>query len=339
MAPFALAELVRIGSKGQGRGGDVWRIGELSRRVGVSDHLLRAWESRYGLLQPVRSAGGFRLYTVDDEHRVRRMQAYLAEGMSAAEAARIAVADDAPGTRGPRTTDASVHPSSRSASDGRASIVTAEIAQALARWDETAAHAALDRLFATFTIETVLDEILLPYLHQLGERWQTGEVTVAQEHFASNVIRARCEAISRGWGAGHGPLAVLACPPGELHDLALLMFGIVLHRNGWRIVYLGADTPVGDMQKAVDELHPGAVVLAATDRARFTAILRQLQTLHAPADDKASSGQQPPVLALAGAGGSASLARRAGARWLAGSPVAEAQRLAQTIRPLAPAAQ
>jgi DNA-binding transcriptional MerR regulator len=67
------------------------RIGELSRRLGVSDHVLRAWESRYGLLQPVRSPGGFRLYSEADESRIRRMQAYLADGLSAAEAARAAL--------------------------------------------------------------------------------------------------------------------------------------------------------------------------------------------------------------------------------------------------------
>jgi len=69
------------------------RIGELSRRLGVSDHVLRAWETRYGLLQPVRSPGGFRLYSAADEARIRRMQAYLAEGLSAAEAARAALGD------------------------------------------------------------------------------------------------------------------------------------------------------------------------------------------------------------------------------------------------------
>jgi len=65
------------------------RIGELSRRLGVTDHALRAWESRYGLLQPVRSAGGFRLYSAADEWRIRQMQAHLAEGLSAAEAAAL----------------------------------------------------------------------------------------------------------------------------------------------------------------------------------------------------------------------------------------------------------
>ena len=70
------------------------RIGELSRRLGVTDHVLRAWESRYGLLQPVRSAGGFRLYSAADESRIRQMQAHLAEGLSAAEAARTVLRED-----------------------------------------------------------------------------------------------------------------------------------------------------------------------------------------------------------------------------------------------------
>ena len=70
------------------------RIGELSRRLGVSGHVLRAWESRYGLLRPVRSAGGFRLYSEADEMRVRRMQAHLAGGLSAAEAARTVLRED-----------------------------------------------------------------------------------------------------------------------------------------------------------------------------------------------------------------------------------------------------
>jgi MerR family transcriptional regulator, light-induced transcriptional regulator len=75
----------------------VLRIGELARRVGVSDHVLRAWERRYGLLRPVRSPGGYRLYSDPDERRIRRMQAHLAAGLSAAEAARAALSEERPG--------------------------------------------------------------------------------------------------------------------------------------------------------------------------------------------------------------------------------------------------
>ena len=85
------------------------RIGELSRRLGVSEYVLRAWENRYGLLQPVRSAGGFRMYSEADESRIRRMQAYLADGLSAAEAARAVLSGEAstptagpPGRASPR---------------------------------------------------------------------------------------------------------------------------------------------------------------------------------------------------------------------------------------------
>src|SRR5665811_2262543 len=77
------------------------RIGELSRRVGVSEYVLRAWESRYGLLKPARSPGGYRLYSEDDQSRVRRMQAHLADGLAAAQAARAAIADEPAGRQVP----------------------------------------------------------------------------------------------------------------------------------------------------------------------------------------------------------------------------------------------
>src|SRR4029450_10613315 len=81
------------------------RIGELSRRLGVSDHVLRAWERRYGLLRPVRSTGGFRLYSEADVDRVRRMQPHLSQGLSAAEAARAAIDEDRPAPTGADTGD------------------------------------------------------------------------------------------------------------------------------------------------------------------------------------------------------------------------------------------
>src|SRR3954452_23151529 len=76
------------------------RIGELSRRLGVSDHVLRAWERRYGLLRPVRSAGGFRLYSENDLERVRCMQRHLAHGMSTAQAAHAAIVAGPPDVAG-----------------------------------------------------------------------------------------------------------------------------------------------------------------------------------------------------------------------------------------------
>src|SRR3954447_5970243 len=69
----------------------LFRIGELSKRTGVSPELLRAWERRYGLLDPTRSSGGLRLYDAADLERVRLMQQHLATGLAAAEAAGAAM--------------------------------------------------------------------------------------------------------------------------------------------------------------------------------------------------------------------------------------------------------
>jgi methanogenic corrinoid protein MtbC1 len=189
-----------------------------------------------------------------------------------------------------------------------------ELAGALDRFDEEQAHAVLDRLLAAYRIETILRDLLVPYLHDLGERWAHGEVSVAQEHFASNLLRGRLLGLARGWGQGHGPAAVLACLPGEQHDLGLIAFGLTLYRRGWRIIYLGPDTPIATIGQATDSLAPDLVVLAGTVPELFAA----------HADAIADLARQTTVV-LGGAGATAELATRTGAHLLDQDPVSAAQ--------------
>jgi DNA-binding transcriptional MerR regulator/methylmalonyl-CoA mutase cobalamin-binding subunit len=294
------------------------RIGELSRRLGVSDHVLRAWERRYGLLKPVRSAGGFRLYSEEDESQVRRMQAHLARGLSAAEAARAVLGADQAGAG---SAAGGPEPGAVGRHEGLADAARA-LARALDEFDEPAAQAVLDRLLADFTVETVLRDVLMPYLQELGVRWEQGSVAIAQEHFASNLLRGRLASLARGWGHGHGPRAVLACPPGERHDLALLVFGIALNRNGWRIGYLGADTPLEDLINTAVDTSADLVVLAAATPERFAGLTEDLARL---------AGIVP--LAVAGAGVVETMALPAGTRLLTADPVTEAERLPPPGKP------
>jgi MerR family transcriptional regulator, light-induced transcriptional regulator len=274
------------------------RIGELSRRTGVSIDLLRVWERRYGVLEPERTPGGQRLYSVGDEQRIRAMQAHLAGGLSAGEAARIV-------TR-----------------SGGAAVSAGELARplvaALDDLDEAGAHAALDRIFGELGVESALTDVLMPYLRELGDRWACAEVTAAEEHFASRLLHARLLGVARGWDGGSGPRALLACPPEEDHDLALIAFGIALSRRGWRITYLGANTPIGAIQQMVGDVDVEVVVLAATTPVRFAAVIEQLREL----------AKAVPV-AIAGAGANTRLAEDAGARLLDGDPVAGAAEIAR----------
>ena len=261
----------------------LFRIGELGRRAGVSVELLRAWESRYGLVEPQRTAGGFRLYSDRDESRVRRMQALLRQGLSAAQAARDVLAEDG------RTRRTKIVP------DG----LVATIDEALLDFDEPGAHDALDRLFSTVDLESALQDAILPELRSIGDRWATGAVSVAQEHFSSTLIRGRLLALARGWDRGRGRRAVLACMPGELHDIGLIAFGLILHRQGWRILYLGQDTPLETAAATVKRARADALVLVAVEARRFRAVA-----------DEALDLPRGTTVAISGAGATTSVARR-----------------------------
>jgi methanogenic corrinoid protein MtbC1 len=214
----------------------------------VSPELLRAWERRYGLLRPSRSPGGFRLYSEADEARIRHMKAHLARGVAAAEAARLAdqvEIADSPG--------------------GSVQLLSTDLTQALDGFDEARAQRVLDVALASFSVDAVIADLLLPYLRELGNRWESGEISVAQEHFASNLIRTRMLALARSWDAGVGPRALLACPENELHDLGMALFGVALSRRGWRITFLGANTPLPTIIVTARNLKPDVIVLALTD--------------------------------------------------------------------------
>jgi len=278
---------------------EVLRIGELSRRVGVPVELLRAWERRYGLLSPARTQGGFRLYSDDDVTRVLSMRANLERGLSAAEAARTTLA-------GAREREAPIIDRGQ------------ELARALESFDEVAAQAALDRVLSELSIEAVLRNVLIPYLHELGETWKRGEISVAQEHFATNVVRGRLSGLARGWGRGVGPRALLACAPGEQHDLPLLIFGIALRAHGWRISFLGANTPLESLLDALETLASSAVVVAGTVSGVFDGLTGGLGDV----------AERAPLY-LAGAASSEELARAANAVYLDGDLVAAARIVAE----------
>lgn len=258
------------------------RIGELARRVGVSPHVLRVWERRYGL-RPARSVGGQRLYSPTDEQRIRAVAELRRQGVPAAEA-------------------------------------VARLLRATEDFDELEGQRVLDALLDQRPLAEVVGRVVLPFLEVLGDRWEEGTMSVAQEHFASGLVRRRLSALSLGPAGGRGPVAVLACPPGELHDIALLAFGLLLARQGWQVRFLGADTPLLDLARAARTVGADVVILAAT---RVTALeahttgLRHLSRHHR--------------LLLAGRGAGEPLAREVGAELLPEDPVTAAAALGEPV--------
>jgi methanogenic corrinoid protein MtbC1 len=292
------------------------RIGELARRTGASPAVLRAWEQRYGIIEPQRSPGGTRLYSERDEERIHTMQAHMADGLSAAQAARAALAGRAP--RGSRFLAGAADGPAASELDASARTLRS----ALARLDRELAEQALDRLLASFTFETVASEVLLPYLADVGARWQRGEATVAEEHLATHLLRARLLALTHGFGPARGARAVLACPPREQHDIALLMLAVALERRGWRVVLLGANTPVASIVQAADVLDADCVVVSVTMPVELSEIVDELKGI-------ASSRR----LLLAGPAADDRLAQQIGATIVASDPITAAAALEDQLTP------
>lgn len=302
------------------------RIGDLAARTGVSVHVLRVWERRYGLLAPTRSPGGYRLYGPMDEWRVRETVRLRDEGLSAAQAAAAALLASRETVPGPEE-DAEAGAEPAVSPDGIARLRD-RVLRAVAEFDGTAAHAVLDVALEHLGVEGVIADVVLPVLHETGERWAAGEFTVAQEHFASNLVRTRLSSLSMAWDSGTGPVAVLACPPGERHDLGLLSFGVVLGRAGWRVRYLGADTPVDTLGSAVELLAPDLVVLSAVRTAPLVEAVEQLGRL----GEGARSALAAARFVVAGSGATAEVAAQLGATLLEGDPVAVARRLSDRRR-------
>lgn len=280
---------------------DLWRIKEFAVMVGVQEVTLRAWERRYGLLAPQRSSGGFRLYSRADERRIRSMQAHMARGIAAAQAAALAVSESAFAIAAP----------------GEPAELVAALVAATEAYDATRIELLLDAAFAHGRPAGIGD-VVIPVLVEIGLRWERAELTIAHEHFASHLVERRLLALATGSERGGGPLALLACPSGERHTLGLLCFGVLLADRGWRIAYLGADIPVDQIAEASTSVKPDAVVLCALQARLFSDNATAIGAL----------GRERHTL-LAGAGASAELARKLEVAYAGSDPLIAAQSLAE----------
>jgi MerR family transcriptional regulator, light-induced transcriptional regulator len=234
----------------------VLRIGEVARRTDVAVPTLRAWERRYGLLDPQRTEGGHRLYRESDVERVQRMRRLLDEGWQAAAAAREAL----------RPPPAPTRLSAVAGAGDPASVLVDRLRTAIEGFDAAAADEVVDDVLARLEIPRALDEVLLPVLRGVGEGWQEDPRVIAREHFATNTLRPRLHRLLRASPRSGERTCVAAAPEHEEHDLGLLAGAVVAASAGWRVHYLGARTPSRALERTVAELGADAVLVGAIFR-------------------------------------------------------------------------
>ncbi len=242
----------------------VLRIGEVSLRTEVSVPTLRAWEQRYGLLQPERTTGGHRLYSERDIERVRSMSRLIGEGWAAAAAAREALRED------------TSPPLASEATPAVTEALVTRMTRAIDDLDAPTVDGIVDDVLARFDIPRAVDEVFMPVLHHLGDGWANDPRVIAREHFATNALRPRLQRLLRIGSRPGGRSCIAAAPEHEEHDMGLLCAAVVAADAGWRVHYLGARTPTEALERAVAEVRPQVVLVASLFREHAEAFLDEM---------------------------------------------------------------
>jgi len=255
-----------------------YKMGTIARMTGLSPILLRAWERRYGLLQPDRGSGGHRLYTDADLLVLRKIQELMSRGRSIGEIAALGrdalLANGFPSRpAGPPPSLAQTAPAAPTevAEDalalGRRQVVEAALALDAVRLNDV-----LDGVAARVRFSTLIERVIEPAAHHIGYLWRSGSCSVASEHLASSVFVYRLRKVIESAEAlpvRDSPSVIAACLPGEEHQLGLLVLSYFLNLGGVRVLYLGASLPFADLSQAYRSLRPSAVLLSATRKLAY----------------------------------------------------------------------
>lgn len=252
-------------------------IRELVQRTGVNASTLRAWENRHGLLKPVRTESGHRLYGQADVQRVRRVQELLVQGLSLNEIAPMldALVEAAP-AGAPETLASTLAASLSPAWQGYLTETLAAL--------EMFSTDRLDNLYneacALYPIDIVTDKLMIPVLEQLGMRWDKRPSGIAEEHFFSAWLRNKLGArLHHAAGLAHGRQLILACLPDEHHEISLLLAALGLLQQGYRVIYLGPDMPLAQLLPVCRQTHAVGIILAGRGIAEPTRLEVQLNEI------------------------------------------------------------
>jgi DNA-binding transcriptional MerR regulator len=231
--------------------GGLLPIRTVSTLTGVNPVTLRAWERRYGLIKPVRTPKGHRLYTMADVDLIKRIVALLDGGMSIGQVDQVLCSDQAP-SEGEIPLDPWDHYQQR-------------LIQAIAGFDEASLNALYNEALSLYPIDIVTTRLIVPLLRELGRRWETAQGGVAEEHFFSvfmrNKLGARFHHRNR---ETRGPKLLAACMPGEHHEVGILLFTLAALDHDYRVILLGANTPLQVLPAVVERAACRAIVLAGS---------------------------------------------------------------------------
>jgi MerR family transcriptional regulator, light-induced transcriptional regulator len=257
-----------------------------ARRSGLSPHVIRVWERRYGAVEPHRSGTNRRLYSDAEIERLNLLRHATAAGHRIGNIAHLAedqlrqiVGDSLVDSPAPAAKTANRH-------SNEPPRLTDECLEAVRRMDGVAFEELLTRGLVLLGHQGLLRKVVGPLAHVIGERWQEGSLTAAHEHFASASLRIFLANSSRPFAQSTvAPLLIVTTPSGQLHELGAIMICTAARNAGWNVAFLGTSLPAAEVAGAALQKDARAVALSIvypSDDPSLPAELAELRRLLAP---------------------------------------------------------
>ena len=229
-------------------------IRTVSTLTGVNAITLRAWERRYGLVNPRRTPKGHRLYTQQDVLRVNQIVRLLNQGVSVGQVKPLLEQELGDIIASPASDEGDAWKKPRE-----------RMLSAIESFDERELDNTYNDALSLYPLDIVNQRLTTPLMRLLGERWKKRETGIAEEHFFSLYLRNKLGArIHHMNQRANGPLLLLACLPGDMHETGLLFFALAAADAGYRALILGANTPLHQVLAVLDRKTCAAVVLSGS---------------------------------------------------------------------------
>lgn len=255
----------------------------VSARTGLSPHVLRVWERRYGAVHPTRSAGGQRLYSDADLVRLQLLRDATQSGRSIGQVVslpndvlRELIASDVEYLEPRPTADASA----ANAGQGESARILAVCVDAVGQLDPERLAMELQRAAVRLPLAVFADDVVVPLLQEIGARWARGELGPAQEHVASAILhRVLTDIVQNCTPAADAPAIVVGTPTGQRHELGALLVAACAAASGWRVIHLGADLPAAEIARAAEAVGADVVALSIVHPASDAQLRADLDSL------------------------------------------------------------
>lgn len=254
----------------------------VAQRSGLTPATIRAWERRYDAVSPSRSEGGQRLYSDDDVEHLRTLKALTDGGRGISTVADLPPAEALALLTEDRSAAAPPGPTPGGSE-------AADVRRAYARvrsFDGAGLERELWRALVTHGARAFLSEVAGPLLTAVGVAWESGEITPAHEHLASEVLEQFLDRLVDRVRAPGSPTLVVATLPGERHGLGARLASAAAALDGWNVVYLGTDLPVEDVVVAVLSLGADGVAISVVEGADTESAGRELARLRSALDPR-----------------------------------------------------